>query len=77
MSKYLIPDFCEVENPVIEGLIPSFKLGDETVKVKGTILAGELVLYPVYFGEMENTYDWADEDVLAFAVAQLETFKIS
>ena len=77
MAKYLIPDFCEMESPIIENLMSSFKLGDEFVKVTGTLVDKQYRFEPVEFGQMPNTDNWGDADVLEFAQQQLEKFKVN
>jgi hypothetical protein len=77
MAKYKFQNFnAELIDPTIESVKPSYVLGGETVRVTATLNANDNKLFGVYLGEMENTDDWTDVEVMAFAVAQLETFKV-
>tara|TARA_R110000772_G_scaffold257476_1_gene374334 strand:- start:35 stop:268 length:234 start_codon:yes stop_codon:yes gene_type:complete len=77
MAKYKFPNFnAELIDPIIETVKPSYVLGDETVKISATLNANENKLFWVYLGEMENTDDWTDVEVMDFALQQLETFKV-
>ena len=75
--KYKFENFnVELLDPKIEAVKPSYILGSDTVKVHATLNANENKLFGVYLGEMENTDNWGDVEVMAFAVAQLEKFKV-
>ena len=39
MAKYLVPDFCIVEDPIIEDIEPTFVIGGEFVDVRCTIVS--------------------------------------
>ena len=75
--KYKFENFnAELVNPTIEDVQASYKLDSVNVQVHATLNANDNKLFGVYLGEMENTEDWSDDEVMAFAVAQLETFKV-
>ena len=75
--KYKFENFnAELVNPVIEDVQATYKLDSVNVQVHATLNANENKLFGVYLGEMENTDDWTDVEVMAFAVAQLEKFKV-
>ena len=75
--KYKFENFnAELTDPTIESVTTSFTLGSEFVTIHATLNANDNKLFGVYLGEMENTGNWTDVDVMAFAVAQLETFKV-
>lgn len=75
--KYKFENFnVELLDPKIEAVKPSYILGSDTVKVTATLNANENKLFGVYLGEMKNTENWGDSEVMAFAVAQLEKFKV-
>jgi len=75
--KYKFENFnAELVNPTIEDVQASYKLDSVNVQIHATLNANENKLFGVYLGEMENTADWSDVEVMAFAVAQLETFKV-
>ena len=75
--KYKFENFnVELINPVIEDVQATYKLDSVNVQVHATLNANDNKLFGVYLGEMENTEDWSDDEVMAFAVAQLETFKV-
>jgi hypothetical protein len=77
MTKYKFQNFnVELIDPVIETVKPSYVLGSETVIVTATLNASGNRLFGVFLGQMENTEDWGDKEVMAFAVVQLETFKV-
>jgi len=75
--RYKFENFnAELVNPVIEDVQASYKLDSVNVQVHATLNANDNKLFGVYLGEMENTDDWTDVEVMTFAVAQLETFKV-
>ena len=75
--KYKFENFnAELINPVIEDVQATYKLDSINVQVHATLNANDNKLFGVYLGEMENTDDWTDAEVMAFAVAQLEKFKV-
>jgi hypothetical protein len=78
MAKYKFEDLViELENPKIINIGNNgFKIGDKTVMVYADLSNGTATMYRVYMGDMENFDGWNDEDLQAFAVAQLETFKV-
>lgn len=76
MAKYLIPDFCEMENPKIEEVKSVFSIGSEFVKVTATIVNDKYRFEPVYLGQMPNTESWGDEELQSFALNALEKFKV-
>jgi hypothetical protein len=77
MDMYYFESFgLELDKPKIEGLIPSYKLGDEFVKLRCTVVCGDYRLYPIYLGDMPNTDEWTDEDVMNFATKELEKFRV-
>lgn len=78
MKKYRFENFnVELVDPTIETLTLTYSIGGEIVKVHATLNANDNKLFGVYLGEMENNDTWKDEDVMAFAVNQLETFLVS
>lgn len=75
--KYRFENFnVELVNPTIEELTASYSLDGLTVQINATLNANENKLFNVYLGDMENTEDWNDAEVMAFATTQLETFKV-
>jgi len=75
--KYRFENFnVELVNPTIEELTASYSLDGLTVQISATLNANDNKLFNVSLGNMENTEDWNDAEVMAFATAQLETFKI-
>ena len=75
--KYKFENFnVELINPTIEDVQASYKLDSVNVQVHATLKANDNKLFGVYMEDMENTDNWTDETVIAFAVAQLETFKV-
>jgi hypothetical protein len=77
MTKYKFQNFnLELIDPIIEDVQASYKLDSVNVQVHATLKANDNKLFGVYLGEMQNTDHWTDETVIAFATAQLETFKI-
>ncbi len=78
MAKYKFEDLgIELENPEIINVGNNgFKIGDKTVMVYADLSNGTATMYRVYMGDMPNTDNWTDETAIAFATAQLETFKI-
>ena len=67
---------AELVNPTIENVQPTYEIGSDTVNVTATLNANGNKLFNVNLGQMDNTEDWGDDEVLAFAVAQLETFLV-
>jgi len=77
MKKYRFENFnIELIDATIESVKPTYEIGSEFVQVHATLNASGNKLFGVFLGQMENTDDWGDEDVMSFAVTQLETFKI-
>lgn len=77
MTKYKFQNFnVELINPTIEDLKASYTIDSVNVQVYATLNANENKLFGVYLGEMENTDNWGDSEVMDFAVVQLETFKV-
>ena len=77
MTKYKFQNFnVELIDPVIETVKPSYVLGSDTVNITAALNANENRLFEVYLGEMENTDNWTDNDVMEFATKQLENFKV-
>lgn len=77
MKKYIFENFnVELVDAVIESVQPTYTLGSEFVQVHATLNANGSKLFGVFLGQMENTDDWGDEEVMSFAVAQLETFLV-
>jgi hypothetical protein len=75
--KYKFENFsAELVNPTIETVTPSYSIGSETVKVQATLNANENKLFGVYLGDMPNTEEWTDKDVMNFALAELEKFRV-
>ena len=75
--KYKFENFnVELVNPTIERVTALYILDGDGVQVCATLNANENKLFNVYLGDMENTEDWSDEDVMTFAIKQLETFKV-
>jgi len=66
----------ELIDPVIEDIKASFTIGAKSVDVTATLNANGNKLFGVNLGQMPNKEAWGDEDVTAFATAQLEGFKI-
>ena len=77
MANYKFSNFqIELENPTIESVQPTYTLGSDFVDVYATLKTSDAKLYGVFLGQMDNTEAWLDEDVMSFAVAQLETFLV-
>ena len=75
--KYRFENFnVELVNLTIEELTASYSLDGLTVHIHATLNANENKLFYVYLGQMENTDDWSDAEVMDFAVNALETFKV-
>tara|TARA_R110000868_G_scaffold170507_1_gene405810 strand:+ start:670 stop:900 length:231 start_codon:yes stop_codon:yes gene_type:complete len=66
----------ELSNPTIESVSTAFTIGAESVTVTAILNANGSKLYGVELGQMPNTDTWGDAEVIAFAAAQLETFKV-
>ena len=62
--------------PKIESVKSSFSIGDEWVNVTAVLSANGSKLYGVDLGQMPNTDNWGDEELMIFATKALETFKI-
>ena len=77
MTKYKFQNFnVELINPTIENVNASYTIDSVNVQVYATLNANGNRLYNVYLGEMPNTDKWGDDEVMAFAVVQLETFLV-
>lgn len=76
MKKYRFESLgIEVTDPIIENVFASYTIGMDSV-----ILIVELktkdISFNVALDEMPNTNDWGDDEVMDFALQQLEKYKI-
>lgn len=77
MANYKFQAFqSELIDPTIESVSTSFTIGAETVTVTAVLNVSGGKLYGVELGQMPNSEAWGDEEVQAFALAQLQTFKV-
>lgn len=77
MATYKFDNFTtELIDPTIESLTPSYKIGDEKVKISAVLNSDGNKLYGVYLGEMDNIPNWTDAHVQTFAEAALENFRV-
>lgn len=67
---------AELIDPIIESVQSSYVIGGQAVQVTAVLNANGNKLFGVDLGVMDNTDTWGDDEVMAFAVAQLETFKL-
>jgi len=75
--KYKFENFnAELINPKIENVKASYTIDSVNVQVYATLNANENKLFGVYLGEMPNTDNWKDVEVMDFALQQLEKFKV-
>ena len=65
-----------VENPTLKKITASYSLELNTVTVTAILYGDGYNIGFIELGEMENTDSWNDEDVMKFAVEQLESFKV-
>ena len=63
-------------DPIIESVKSSFTIGDEYVIVTATLNANGNKLFWVDLGQMPNTDNWGDDDVMKFTQDALENFKV-
>ena len=66
----------ELIDPKIEKLSTYFSIGQETVRVSATLIANGNKLYGVDLGEMENSDNWTDADVTAWAEKKILEYKV-
>ena len=75
--KYKFEQFnVELIDPKIKEVQASYKLDSDMVQVNATLDANGNKLFNVFLGEMENTDNWGDDDIMDFALQQLEKFKV-
>ena len=75
--KYRFDNFnAELTDPTIESVSTSFVLGDDYVAIHAVLNANDNRLFGVHLGQMENSDNWGDAEVMDFAIKQLETFKV-
>jgi len=73
--NYKFPQFnAELIDPKIEDLNASYSLKCEKVLITATLNANGNRIYMVNLGEMENSDEWSDAEVLDFATKELEKF---
>lgn len=74
---YKFPNFnTELVYPVIESVSTSFTIGSESVTVSAVLSVIGGKLYGVELGQMPNSDNWGDAEVMAYATEQLEKFKV-
>jgi len=76
MKKYRFESLgIEVTDPIIENVFASYTIGMDSV-----ILIVELkskdISFNVALDEMPNTNYWGDDEVMDFALQQLEKYKV-
>jgi hypothetical protein len=67
---------AELIDPIIEKVRSSFEIGDEHVSVSAVLNSNGNKLFWVDLGQMPNTEDWTDEDLLNFAANALKEYEI-
>lgn len=66
----------ELIDPIITKIKSSFSIGDQYVNVSAILNSNGNKLYWVDLGQMPNTDTWGDDELQAFALESLETFKV-
>lgn len=67
---------AELIDPTIESVSTSFTIGSESVTVSAVLSVIGGKLYGVELGQMPNSDNWGDAEVMAYATEQLEKFKV-
>lgn len=77
MAKYKFDNFnVELIDPKIASVQTVYTKGIETLSVSGVLDANGNKLFGVYFGIMDNSKEWTDVNIEAFALAALEKHKV-
>ncbi len=76
MTYYLPFQRATVEKPTLENITATYGIGLDGVNVTANIRANGCLIGFVDLGQMENTDNWTDEDVINFANLALEKFKV-
>jgi hypothetical protein len=77
MAKYKFDNFnVQLINPIIDSITTVYTKGSLTLEVSGVLDANGNKLFGVYFGVMDNSKEWTDVNIEAFALAALEKHKV-
>jgi hypothetical protein len=77
MSIYRFPQFnVDMTDPEFQSVAARYAIGDETAIIEVTLSTAGAKLYGVTFHGFPNTDDWGDDDVLAWALEELEKYKV-
>ena len=75
--KYKFEQFnVELIDPKIESIKTLYTKGIEVLQVSAILNANGNKLFGVDFGEMDNSKEWIDANIEAFALKQLEKHKV-
>jgi len=77
MAKYKFDNFnVELIDPQIDSVQTVYTKGTEMLSVSGVLDANGNKLFGVDFGIMDNSKEWTDANIEAFALAALEKHKV-
>lgn len=79
MEKYRFNHIAiDLENPTIQEYQVNYVVGDSHVSITIQFIAENTEeLHTVHIGGMQNTSNWGDSEVVAFATAEFEKYKIT
>ena len=66
----------ELVSPELQDVVATYSVGGNNVVVYATLISNENKLFNVFMGNMKNTDNWGDSEVMDFALQQLENFKV-
>jgi hypothetical protein len=78
MATYRFPQFSvDLIDPTITIVSVNYAIGQPTGRVDVVLSTTNAKLYGVTFDGFPNSDDWGDAEVMAWAEAQLETYRIN
>lgn len=77
MATYRFNQFnVDLVDPTFYSVSADYIVGQPNVNIRATLETPDSKLYGVELGTMENTDTWGDDEVMAQAIASLETHRI-
>lgn len=76
MATYRFPQFqIDIIDPVMTEVQASYRIGGETGSVSVVLTTAGARMHGVVFDGFPNTDGWGDNDVVAWATAELEKYR--
>jgi hypothetical protein len=77
MAVYRFPQFnVDLTDPTMEVVKATYQIGGETGSVSVVLSTASARLFGVTFDGFPNEGEWSDADVMAWAVLELEKYRV-